>query len=120
MIGDICASDGETSTRRPEHWSEYAACKGLSLTVFFGPPIDTPRGMGREPARVRDVREQDAIAVCRRCPVIGQCLAEELKRSYDCQFGVFGGTTEQERKSMIEQARERPRAARRPRARSGE
>lgn len=66
-------------------WQQSAACRGLPLRWFFGPVSETPR----------------ALAVCDRCPVRRDCLEWVLGSvlaSHD--YGVFGGTTEDERKQI--------------------
>ena len=39
-----------------------------------------------------------AVALCQTCPAKNACLTHALKN--DCEFGVFGGYTPQERKAM--------------------
>lgn len=41
---------------------------------------------------------EDAKAVCRRCPVVEACLAFALDHGYE--YGVWGGTSEDERRAM--------------------
>jgi WhiB family redox-sensing transcriptional regulator len=53
---------------------------------------------------------EDAKAVCRRCPVIEECLEFALDAKIDS--GVFGGMSEDERRSLKRRAlRARSRAA---------
>ncbi len=68
-------------------WWESAACRGLPTAMFFHPHQE------RGPDRRR--RENNAIAVCRRCPVITACRthAEWMAEPY----GIWGGLTEEER-----------------------
>ena len=40
----------------------------------------------------------DAKAVCRRCPVLTECLGWALESGQD--FGVWGGTSEDERRAL--------------------
>ena len=44
------------------------------------------------------LQQEEAKAVCRRCPVAGECLAWALEIGQDS--GVWGGTTEVERRNM--------------------
>jgi len=44
-----------------------------------------------------------ARSVCGSCPVRGECLADALAR--DEQWGVWGGTSEQDRRRMRRAAR---------------
>lgn len=66
---------------------ERAACKGLPTEVFF--PEHGRRGT-------------EAIAVCKVCPVITDCLRYHVAVSDESNDGggVWGGTTERERKRM--------------------
>lgn len=57
-------------------WLDYAACKGMSLNLFF------PTGNGIQARR----QSEPAIMVCRECPVKLQC-AEYGKR----EQGVWAG-----------------------------
>lgn len=68
------------------NWQVRAACRGVDPELFFPEATDEPL-----------VREQVAAAkaVCRRCPVRDQCLAEALER---LPHGVAGGMTEHERR----------------------
>lgn len=66
-------------------WLRRAACLGMDTGLFFGPDGE------REAAR--NVREAEALGVCCRCPVQAECLAAATKE------GVWGGTTEDERKN---------------------
>lgn len=83
--------DAEDAAALP--WQAAAACASVDPALFF--PED-----GQE--------EWVAAArrVCGSCPVRGKCLADAVGR--DEQWGVWGGTTEKERR----QARAAARAAR--------
>lgn len=61
-----------------ERWQDDAACRGEPVAVFF--PVDG--------ASVRP-----ALVICLRCPVRDTCRDEHLDEPY----GVWGGTTEDER-----------------------
>lgn len=63
-------------------WRDRAACKNMNPNLFFPPT----KG-GTDPS--------EALNVCRRCPVVDQCLAWALENRMD--EGVLGGTTEAER-----------------------
>lgn len=71
------------------NWRDQAACLAVDGDVFY------PEGRGRA---FRDAEER-AVAVCRTCPVATQCLAYALGRRD--VWGVWGGTTEDERKEML-------------------
>lgn len=49
------------------------------------------------------VQIEEAKAVCRRCPVISDCLAEALEKPSTC--GVWGGTSEDDRLRARRRAR---------------
>jgi WhiB family redox-sensing transcriptional regulator len=64
-------------------WQSRAACAGASTTTFF-----PERG---EPTR-------HAKAVCTSCPVRVDCLTAALDEGE--HYGIFGGTSERERRTM--------------------
>lgn len=72
-------------------WQQTAACRGMDASVFFYPP--------NERARARDRRGAIAKAICRRCPVIAECLAHALEVREP--YGVWGGHTEDERAQLL-------------------
>lgn len=71
-----------------EDWRQRAACRDVDPELFF-PVSDTGPG-----ARQAD----QAKAVCARCPVREQCLDYALDTGLD--HGIFGGTTETERREL--------------------
>lgn len=77
-------------------WRSHAACRQENPELFY--PVGTTG-----PAVEQTLQ---AKAVCARCPVWKQCLAWALDT--DQQFGVWGGSTEEERKAL----RPRPRPPR--------
>src|SRR5690606_6979844 len=76
-------------TEPADDWRHRAACRGEDPELFF--PIGTSG-----PALLQ---VEQAKAVCRRCSVIDQCLAEALQRRE--MYGIWGGTTEAERAVLI-------------------
>jgi len=66
-------------------WAVFAACKDEPSMKFF------PEN--RE-------EEREALAVCGRCPVVDDCLAHALATNE--RFGVWGGTTERERRKLFQ------------------
>lgn len=64
-------------------WHERAACRGVDPEVFFP---------------VSDADAADAKAICRECVVLDACLVSALRGGE--RFGVWGGTSEEERKAM--------------------
>ncbi len=65
-------------------WQLHAACRTEPIEGFYS----------NEAAEIRA-----AIAICRRCPVRMACLEAAVARGE--WFGVWGGTTERERRRMI-------------------
>ena len=79
---------------RHEPWRDEAACRGVDPNVFF--PLT-------------DKEAEPALAICATCPVREPCLDFAiLTRQVD---GVWGGTTESERKRIARRRRAAARAA---------
>ena len=74
-------------------WRSEAACGQLPKDLFF-PPGNSD---------VTRADEERAKEVCAVCPVRSQCLEFALEN--DERFGVWGGTTPNERRALV--ARER-------------
>ena len=72
----------------PEPWMVDAACTSVDPELFF-------------PTRGESVDE--AKAVCRGCPVRGECLEYALGRGE--KYGLWGGASERERRRMRRQRR---------------
>lgn len=69
-------------------WRQRAACQGVDAQIFY--PIT-------------DEQADDAKSVCASCHVREACLEWALtNREHD---GVWGGTTERERRRMVRQRR---------------
>ncbi|MGH8900605.1 MAG: WhiB family transcriptional regulator [Egibacteraceae bacterium] len=71
-----------------DRWRPRAACLDTDPDLFFpigssGPALD---------------QAEQAKAVCRRCPVIAQCLEWALATNQN--DGVWGGLSEDERRSL--------------------
>jgi WhiB family transcriptional regulator, redox-sensing transcriptional regulator len=73
-------------------WQQSAACKGPLQAVFFPPSHLEPRDD-------KSRREARAKAICKLCPVNAPCLdyAVRIREAH----GVWGGTTEVERRALI-------------------
>ncbi len=69
-------------------WAERARCRGVDPRLFFPERQELPL-LG--------------LAYCRTCPVREQCLAEALAEPE--LKGIWGGTTERERRRMRSAAR---------------
>jgi WhiB family transcriptional regulator, redox-sensing transcriptional regulator len=78
----VAAGDRDTA------WLHRAACRHVDPELFF-PDSD-----------VRPTRAQVEAAkkVCRRCPVRGTCLSRALDNGQEA--GIWGGTTEEERRRL--------------------
>lgn len=77
-----------TSTGADTHgdaapWMRQAACRNVDPDRLF----------------VRGAAQRAATAICRRCPVQLQCLADAL--DHRVPFGVWGGLTERERRAVL-------------------
>ena len=72
-------------------WQTMAACHGEMGSVFYPP-------MRPERKAVRLAREQRAKAVCASCTVRQECLDHALATNE--RFGVWGGTTEKQRRKL--------------------
>ncbi len=68
-------------------WWEHAACRGIDTRLFF------PAGQNEESLH----QTAGAKTVCRSCPAREACLEYALATH---QAGIFGGTTEEERRSI--------------------
>ena len=68
-------------------WQVRGACRAADPWLFFHP--DRERG----PAKAR--REAAALRVCASCPVIRQCRDHAL--SVREPYGIWGGTTQEQR-----------------------
>ncbi|CAL9614700.1 WhiB family transcriptional regulator [Streptomyces sp. enrichment culture] len=75
-----------------DNWRNRAACRTEDPDLFF--PIGTSG-----PALLQT---EQAKAVCRRCPVQQQCLDWALETGQS--IGVWGGTSENERRALKRRA----------------
>ena len=75
-------------------WRDHAACREMDPDLFF--PIGTA---GESLVQIDEARE-----VCRTCPVCGPCLRWALDSG---SAGVWGGTTEDERRTLRRRIRPR-------------
>ena len=76
-------------------WRHEAACRDVDPEIFF--PIGTT---GPALAQI-----EAAVSICRTCSVQEQCLEWALDTAQDA--GIWGGTTEEERREMRRGARQR-------------
>lgn len=80
-------------------WRHQAICRDTDPEVFF--PIGTTG-----PALTQ---VEQAKVVCRRCPVVQDCLTWALETGQDS--GVWGGTGEDERRLLARRTRIRVQSA---------
>jgi WhiB family redox-sensing transcriptional regulator len=73
-------------------WRHNAVCSDVDPDLFF--PIGTT-GLAL-------IQTMEAKAVCRRCPVMEQCLQWALDSRQEA--GVWGGLSEDERRAMQRRA----------------
>ncbi len=64
-------------------WARHAACRGTDPDDLF----------------VQGAAQNRAKAVCLRCPVRTECLADALDNNVE--WGVWGGMTERERRALL-------------------
>lgn len=88
------------AARRGADWRDPAACreKDTNGKALHDPELFFPVGE-TGPALLQT---QEAKAVCRRCPVMEQCLQWALECGQD--FGVWGGLSEGERRKVRRRA----------------
>lgn len=85
-----------TITSRSESdmaWRTLAACIGPQAVYFFAPSHRSERKDQKE------IREELAKSICKVCPVIKLCLDEAISKQE--KEGIWGGTTEKERRQML-------------------
>ncbi len=71
-------------------WRKRAACRGIDVEIFY-------------PITDDDADAAEAKAVCAECPVRQACLEHAL--AHREREGVWGGTTERERRRIVRQRR---------------
>lgn len=77
-----CDSAGQLVFDRGE-WVTLATCRSGDPDALF----------------VRGAEQRKAAAICRRCPVQMECRADALDNRIE--FGVWGGLTERQRRSVL-------------------
>jgi len=96
-VAELLSQRAERTVRRD--WRKSAACRTADPELFF--PVSSV-GRARE-----DIAQ--AKAVCGSCVVRRQCLQFALATHQ--MYGVWGGTTEEERRIRVREQRERVRGA---------
>jgi WhiB family redox-sensing transcriptional regulator len=80
-------------------WRQSAACRSADPELFF-------------PVMASGRQEEEAKAICAGCSVRGQCLAFATLTSQE--HGIWGGLTDEERKSFRSPPRSRAKVVRIP------
>jgi len=65
-------------------WAAYASCRDADAELFFSPHDDDAAA---------------AKTICGGCPVAAECLEWALETRV--RYGIWGGTTERERRRML-------------------
>ena len=85
-----------TAVDKPDWWRALAACRGVATDLFF------PAGdVAPEPV----AQAERAKSICQGCVVREECLQFALATHQE--FGVWGGTTESERRALRRRLRRR-------------
>lgn len=77
-------------------WRTRAACLDEDPELFF--PLGEEHTSGMAPTAPVQAQQDEAKAVCRRCPVVAECLAWAIESGQD--FGVWGATSPEERREF--------------------
>lgn len=93
------------SDRAAPALAELAALPALAAPALPGaacrdvdPDLHHPDGAESSPGYRRQAK--DARAVCRRCPVLTECLTWALAHPQQTEHGVWGATTPAERRAV--------------------
>ncbi len=71
-------------------WRKHAACRGLDVAAFYpDPEVEADAAEGK--------------SICAECPVRQACLEHALSQRE--REGIWGGTTERERRRIVRQRR---------------
>jgi WhiB family transcriptional regulator, redox-sensing transcriptional regulator len=84
MIDEQVDKEHKEQVPPPDAWQERSACYGLDPEVFF-PTSEEEAGL--------------ALSYCNACPVRDTCLEWAIQNGE--RYGVWGGTTEQERRRLM-------------------
>lgn len=82
-----------TAPVRDPYWRDNAVCRDEGIDPEMFQPLSDNWVVGDNPRRA-----EEAKAVCRRCPVSGDCLIDAF--ASDDQWAVRGATTPEERRAM--------------------
>lgn len=100
----MAASRATEVGRGVESWRDLAACVHEDPGMFF-PSTAAVEGYGYGTY----ARATEAVLVCGRCPVAGECLEWALETKQE--FGIWGGLTPKQRQAeLARRAREAKRS----------
>lgn len=85
-LREVTYGPAQLATELVAEWRNRAACSGYPNSLFFPVPDATASQVER------------ATAVCAVCPVTEECLEYAFETNQ--RAGIWGGTTEEERKSL--------------------
>jgi WhiB family transcriptional regulator, redox-sensing transcriptional regulator len=81
----VTTGDIGTAAEARAAWVSKALCRSTDPDELF----------------VRGAAQRKAAVICRHCPVVAECLADALDNQME--FGVWGGTTERQRRALLKQ-----------------
>jgi len=84
-----------TALEAMQGWSARP-CLGTPIELWYGP--DDARS---ETPTERAFREREALGLCARCLVLDACLAQELRLGVTDQWGIRGGMTAEQRRTVL-------------------
>lgn len=84
-------------------WRSRAACKGVDPELFFSSDLV-------ENKQEKDDREATAKAICLQCDSKEECLEYAIKAGE--RYGIWGGLSEQERRTLQRRRNAEARASR--------
>jgi WhiB family redox-sensing transcriptional regulator len=85
---------------KKDQWKERGACKGITEDSIFFPESSDSEWKAKQ---------DKAISICQQCPVRIQCLEYAIQNN---EPGVWGGTSERERRRIKRARRQEERIQR--------
>lgn len=90
---------------------EDRPCNGSDQVLWFGPLDPDEPGGYAEPGDQRLWREKRAKQICESCPFLSPCLEVEMTLHPRDMWGVRGGLTDRQRRTLHRRRREAATAA---------
>lgn len=91
-IASVAIEESRAVDDRYEPWQFRALCAQTGPEAFY------PE---------KGITSKDAKKICKRCPVVEDCLEAALAVDADKDYGVWGNTTEHQRRKIRKQRKER-------------